>query len=239
MLLGDPQLPPPEHLRREVVCHAHLRAVARSAHARPTPVKMPTTTEETLRQCKDFLDTLDQLQVRAGMDDVQCSSFACAVALHPGVFWRPSASLAVVAFVQATTTWTQRMQELDRSEQACRLGDPDANACAARVDAQRREADELLRRSHADLDWALRDVVAQARKARSELDGLHGRLNSLGGPPLKRWSSDLAAMLLELAGWLMTMLAVALGAPFWHDLMGKLVDARRSTGPKPATGSGS
>jgi len=36
-----------------------------------------------------------------------------------------------------------------------------------------------------------------------------------------------------LIGWLISGLAVALGAPFWFDLLNKLVNLR-GTGPRPA-----
>ncbi|MBL7832512.1 MAG: hypothetical protein JNK18_01085, partial [Cyclobacteriaceae bacterium] len=37
----------------------------------------------------------------------------------------------------------------------------------------------------------------------------------------------------NLMGWLITILAVSLGAPFWYDMLNKLVDLR-SAGKKPA-----
>jgi len=44
---------------------------------------------------------------------------------------------------------------------------------------------------------------------------------------------DSGAWVLKLIGWLITGLAVALGAPFWFDLLNKLVNLRGS-GPRPA-----
>jgi hypothetical protein len=44
---------------------------------------------------------------------------------------------------------------------------------------------------------------------------------------------DSGAWVLKAAGWLITGLAVALGAPFWFDLLNKLVNLRGS-GPRPS-----
>jgi hypothetical protein len=44
---------------------------------------------------------------------------------------------------------------------------------------------------------------------------------------------DSGAWVLKAIGWLITGLAVALGAPFWFDLLNKLVNLRGS-GPRPA-----
>jgi len=44
---------------------------------------------------------------------------------------------------------------------------------------------------------------------------------------------DSGGWVLKLIGWLITGLAVALGAPFWFDLLNKLVNLRGS-GPRPA-----
>jgi hypothetical protein len=47
-------------------------------------------------------------------------------------------------------------------------------------------------------------------------------------------SMDTGAFVLKLVGWLITGLAVALGAPFWFDLLNKLVNMRGSGPPPPA-----
>ena len=44
---------------------------------------------------------------------------------------------------------------------------------------------------------------------------------------------DLRWLAFKLLGWLMTALAVSIGAPFWFDLFGRLVNLR-ATGAKPA-----
>jgi hypothetical protein len=52
------------------------------------------------------------------------------------------------------------------------------------------------------------------------------------------WHLELGVALLpSLAGWLMTALMVSFGAPFWFDLLNKLVN-RRASGPKPAASEG-
>lgn len=43
---------------------------------------------------------------------------------------------------------------------------------------------------------------------------------------------------LKIIGWLITALAVAMGAPFWFDLLSRLINVRGS-GPKPATSAAS
>ncbi len=43
---------------------------------------------------------------------------------------------------------------------------------------------------------------------------------------------DAGGWALKILGWLFTTLALSLGAPFWFDLLGRLVNMR-STGPKP------
>ena len=45
-------------------------------------------------------------------------------------------------------------------------------------------------------------------------------------------SQDSGAWVLKVVGWLITGLAVALGAPFWFDLLNKLVNLR-GAGPRP------
>jgi hypothetical protein len=50
--------------------------------------------------------------------------------------------------------------------------------------------------------------------------------------------SDLTLWLLSLAGWLVTAFAISLGAPFWFDLLQKLLNINvRGAGPKPASTS--
>jgi hypothetical protein len=44
---------------------------------------------------------------------------------------------------------------------------------------------------------------------------------------------DAGGWLLKLLGWLITVFALSFGAPFWFDVLGKVVNMR-SSGPKPA-----
>lgn len=40
----------------------------------------------------------------------------------------------------------------------------------------------------------------------------------------------------HIAGWLATILAICMGAPFWFDLLNKIANLR-GTGPKPSSSS--
>jgi hypothetical protein len=53
--------------------------------------------------------------------------------------------------------------------------------------------------------------------------------NSLNFFLLKSWQ-----VLRMLTGWILSGLAIAMGAPFWFDLLGKVINVR-NTGPKPAS----
>ena len=60
----------------------------------------------------------------------------------------------------------------------------------------------------------------------------------LGWTPELWHRSDLTLWLLSLAGWLVTAFAISLGAPFWFDLLQKLLNINvRGAGPKPASTS--
>jgi len=70
---------------------------------------------------------------------------------------------------------------------------------------------------------------ARAEKARQELQDLNLPIGWTGGRPIgNAWD-----FLLMLAGWCITALAASFGAPFWFDLIGKVVPLR-SSGAKPA-----
>jgi hypothetical protein len=53
----------------------------------------------------------------------------------------------------------------------------------------------------------------------------------------RRIPGDPGGWALKIAGWLLTALALSLGAPFWFDLLGRLVNMR-SSGPKPGPAAG-
>jgi hypothetical protein len=68
---------------------------------------------------------------------------------------------------------------------------------------------------------------------------LQGLPVPLGWTPELWHRSDLSLWLLSLAGWLVTAFAISLGAPFWFDLLQKLLNINvRGAGPKPASTSG-
>jgi hypothetical protein len=49
------------------------------------------------------------------------------------------------------------------------------------------------------------------------------------------WKTKTDDWLKHIAGWLVTILAICIGAPFWFDLLNKITNLR-STGPKPLPG---
>jgi len=56
------------------------------------------------------------------------------------------------------------------------------------------------------------------------------------GRPDANWYQSPAAIFAKLIGWLITALAISLGAPFWFDLLSKF-GCRRASGNKPAPSS--
>lgn len=71
------------------------------------------------------------------------------------------------------------------------------------------------------VDFLVNDQIKQA----SNTLGL-----GWGQSPFK--GKDVLAIILKILGWLMTALAISLGAPFWFDLLNKLMNIR-SSGRKP------
>ena len=49
------------------------------------------------------------------------------------------------------------------------------------------------------------------------------------------WKSTTVDWTKHIAGWIVTILAICIGAPFWFDILNKITNLR-STGPKPLTG---
>jgi len=85
------------------------------------------------------------------------------------------------------------------------------------------------------LKESYQNASREAKSASQSAQDFLSRIPSMGGSPFKRWlSADWRAMGLDIIGWLLTAIMVSFGAPFWFDLMSKLVDSRRVTGPKPA-----
>jgi hypothetical protein len=54
-------------------------------------------------------------------------------------------------------------------------------------------------------------------------------------PKMRPDTHDLSSMLLALVGWVLTALAVSQGAPFWFDVLNKLVNVRTSGARPPTT----
>lgn len=54
-------------------------------------------------------------------------------------------------------------------------------------------------------------------------------------PHSSDWYTTPSGILTKFVGWLLTALAISLGAPFWFDLLRKLVAIRKGRGGKPAT----
>ena len=46
----------------------------------------------------------------------------------------------------------------------------------------------------------------------------------------------LGSLFIKLIGWIITILAISLGAPFWFDILNKVASIR-SSGTKPASAS--
>jgi hypothetical protein len=62
----------------------------------------------------------------------------------------------------------------------------------------------------------------------------------LGWTPELLHRTEPSAWLFSLTGWLVTGFAISLGAPFWFDLLQKLMNINvRGAGPRPASTSGS
>ncbi|HTJ76149.1 MAG TPA: hypothetical protein VL337_12390 [Acidimicrobiales bacterium] len=77
------------------------------------------------------------------------------------------------------------------------------------------------------------DDPARTRSALERLDAEYRQLDASGLP--LGWSDQARprSWPVAFAGWVLTVAAVSLGAPFWFDLLGK-VSTLRSSGEKPA-----
>jgi len=110
--------------------------------------------------------------------------------------------------------------------------DPDRRASAVAAAIELNEARENITAGvpQENLDDALDELAMQIR---SDTEGLKTAGIPLGwdqrpeGETLENWW-------IRAAGWLLTAVAISFGAPFWFDLMSKLVSIR-SSGTKPAT----
>jgi hypothetical protein len=81
-----------------------------------------------------------------------------------------------------------------------------------------------------------KEKESSPQMAGKQVESAFDKLNGLGLPLL--WSdanspiSSVSAFALALAGWIVTAIAISLGAPFWFDALGKLAHLR-TTGKKP------
>ncbi len=80
----------------------------------------------------------------------------------------------------------------------------------------------------ADATKSPNSVLAEEQALLGDLFGWSGE-----GAALRR--STLSWFALHLLGWLLTALAVSLGAPFWFDILNRLVNLRASGNPPPRT----
>ena len=80
----------------------------------------------------------------------------------------------------------------------------------------------------ADTTKSPNSVLAEEQSLLGDLFGWSGE-----GAALRRGA--LSWFALHLLGWLLTALAVSLGAPFWFDLLNRLVNLRASGNPPPKT----
>jgi hypothetical protein len=82
------------------------------------------------------------------------------------------------------------------------------------------------------------DRVQRVRELRAQLDSLRLPLGWSDGirprvetPPSGRWATVWHYLLNPVLGWLATALAVSLGAPFWFDLLNKVMVIRSTVKP--------
>ena len=86
------------------------------------------------------------------------------------------------------------------------------------------------------------DVNPSLVKSLHELDGLIARdIQTIQSPLGLGWNnvdtsrSDLSFWFMKILGWLVMALAISLGAPFWFDLLRKLVNIRSAGNVPPQT----
>jgi hypothetical protein len=84
------------------------------------------------------------------------------------------------------------------------------------------------------------DASKRAENAKKELDALGVASMPIGWPA--KWQKaeyagwdKVLAVLCGLLGWVLTALAISLGAPYWYDLLLKLLPMARSSGARPTS----
>jgi hypothetical protein len=83
------------------------------------------------------------------------------------------------------------------------------------------------------------ELNAKTARLENDIDSLHALDLPLGWKAsyVKDGKTFRDYFIKHLAGWLATILAIMMGAPFWFDILNKISNLR-STGPKPASNSG-
>ena len=85
------------------------------------------------------------------------------------------------------------------------------------------------------MDDALRGEIAAAAQeavAENDLGGIDARAQ-LGSFPIGYPDAFTGITWRTIVGWLLTIAAISLGAPFWFDLLGKIAHLRASGGNRP------
>jgi len=87
----------------------------------------------------------------------------------------------------------------------------------SQLDCIRQEVNQTLDKISLPLGWSTVNLSQQ------EEEGKGWQLNGFSFAPLRR-----------ILGWMVSGLAISMGAPFWFELLGKIINVR-NTGPKPAS----
>jgi len=83
------------------------------------------------------------------------------------------------------------------------------------------------------------DLKAKTSQLKNDLDSLHALDLPMGwkAQNIKDRKTFMDYFIKHLAGWMATILAIMMGAPFWFDILNKISNLR-GTGPKPVSNSG-
>jgi hypothetical protein len=87
----------------------------------------------------------------------------------------------------------------------------------SQLDCIRQEVNQTLDKISLPLGWSTVNLSQQ------EEEGKGWQLNGFSFAPLRR-----------ILGWMVSGFAISMGAPFWFELLGKIINVR-NTGPKPAS----
>ncbi len=106
--------------------------------------------------------------------------------------------------------------DIDKASSIAALGRPDEDSCrrcGVLVDSLKKSTNEVTSK-------AIKDSI-----------DYYNRTFQCAGNPYQGKGIE------RLLGWILTALAISLGAPFWFDLLNKIIQLR-GTGPKPKTADG-